>query len=111
MVRLYMTRLASKARLAKDKRLIVFAVLMTFVCYANGPVGGMLTEYWNQPSIISLCMNDQTKTSDESLPLQHFFVIGLVLMSVAVGLICDVWMYFFVKGWNHGQSSKVSRYL
>ena len=96
MLRFYMAKLASEAKLAKRRHVIPFIILGTITLYGYIAILPFIKEKLGYRTHFEWCKKEQ-----EYAKLSSIAFIAIVLLYLGVclaGLVCDLLMYKFVKG-------------
>lgn len=97
-LRLYMAKLASRAKIAKKSLTVPIITFGTILCYSTAPICMNIQESLGFRTYVLNCGESASqhfsKERNLLLPLLALFVF---VMIISVGIYCDVAMYIFVR--------------
>lgn len=96
-LRLYMSKLASKAKLAKTKIVLPLTIFGGIFCLCFSALTVILQDSFGFQSLISQCEDSGERPKSVILP---FLSISFLLGMIILGLYCDISLYKFVKKRN-----------
>ena len=106
-LRLYMTKLANKAKIAKKYHIIPVIILCTICFYGLGNAIVVLNEYFGFKTANSICTETENKPSN---PIAVFVFCIIFIGTCVAGLVCDVLLYKFIRK-THPNSNQESNLI